>query len=79
MLPNIFSLTTIGMSGMPEFSDLVEKAALTLLPAACFTKIHLCLVTARKRSLGQGNVFTPVCHSVHTGGRGGLHPGENFF
>ena len=30
--------------------------------------------TTRKRSLGQGNVFTPVCHSVH-GGRAGLHPG----
>ena len=27
------------------------------------------IFTARKRSLGQGNVFTPVCHSVH-GGRG---------
>ena len=25
-------------------------------------------VTARKRSLGQGNIFTPVCHSVHRGG-----------
>ena len=24
--------------------------------------------TARKRSLGQGNIFTPVCHSVHRGG-----------
>ena len=23
------------------------------------------LITARKRSLGQGNVFTPVCDSVH--------------
>ena len=23
------------------------------------------IVTARKRSLGQGNIFTPVCHSVH--------------
>ena len=23
--------------------------------------------TARKRSLGQGNIFTPVCHSVHRG------------
>ena len=22
---------------------------------------------ARKRSLGQGNMFTPVCHSVHGG------------
>ena len=25
------------------------------------------LVTAGKRSLGQGNVFTPVCHSLHGG------------
>ena len=29
-----------------------------------------CVFTARKRSLGQGNIFTPVCHSVHRG-RGG--------
>ena len=39
------------------------------------------VITTHKRSLGQGNVFfTPVCHSVHGGGRsasclGGLHPG----
>ena len=26
------------------------------------------LITARKWSLGQGNVFTPVCDSVHGGG-----------
>ena len=26
------------------------------------------IFTARKRSLGQGNVFTHVCHSVHGGG-----------
>ena len=25
------------------------------------------VVTARKRSLGQGNIFAPVCHSVHRG------------
>ena len=25
------------------------------------------IITARKRSLGQGNIFTPVCHSVHRG------------
>ena len=25
--------------------------------------------TARKRSLGQGNIFAPVCHSVHGGGK----------
>ena len=29
------------------------------------------IVTARKRSLGQGNIFTPVCHSVHRGGMRG--------
>ena len=27
----------------------------------------LVVITARKRSLGQGNIFTPVCHSVHRG------------
>ena len=26
------------------------------------------IFTARKRSLGQGNMFAPVCHSVHMGG-----------
>ena len=31
------------------------------------------IFTARKRSFGQGNIFTPVCHSVHGGGgRGGI-------
>ena len=29
------------------------------------------IITARKRSLGQGNIFTPVCHSVHRGGMRG--------
>ena len=27
----------------------------------------------RKRSLGQGNIFTPVCHSVHRGGSASRH------
>ena len=35
----------------------------------------LILVTGRKRSLGQGNVFIPVCHSVHRGS--GRHPRED--
>ena len=26
---------------------------------------YICIFTARKRSLGQDNVFTPVCHSAH--------------
>ena len=36
------------------------------------------IFTARKRSLEQGNIFTPVCHSVHRGvwSRGVPAPGE---
>ena len=30
-------------------------------------KVEGFIFTARKRSLGQGNIFTPVCHSVHGG------------
>ena len=33
------------------------------------------VITARKRSLGQGNIFTPVCHSVHMGGMRGYSVG----
>ena len=35
--------------------------------------LKLTVFTARKRSLGQGNVFTPVCHSVHSGNRSGRY------
>ena len=44
-----------------------------------FLNLRHTQITALKRSLGQGNVFTPVCHSVHGGvgfpaytGEGGL-------
>ena len=43
--------------------------------------LHLCevfmslIITARKRSLGQGNIFTPVRHSVHRGGVRGCSEG----
>ena len=33
------------------------------------------LITARKRSLGQGNIFTSVCHSVYGVWGGGMHGG----
>ena len=33
------------------------------------------IITARKRSLGQGNIFTPVCHSVHRVGSASVHAG----
>ena len=32
------------------------------------------IFTARKRSLGQGNIFAPVCHSVHRGEYMGRYP-----
>ena len=32
------------------------------------TSVISLFITARKRSLRQGNIFTPVCHSVHRGG-----------
>ena len=33
-------------------------------------KVVVHIIAARKRSLGQGNVFTPACHSVHREGVG---------
>ena len=39
---------------------------------------NLTIVTARKRNLGQGNIFTPVCHSVHRGGGSPNFRGEGF-
>ena len=33
------------------------------------------IITVRKRSLGQGNIFTPLCHSVHRGGACMVAPG----
>ena len=35
--------------------------------------LHGPIFTARKRSLGQGNVFTPVCHSVRGGWLPSMH------
>ena len=40
-----------------------------------YKQMHTRIITARKRSLGQGNIFTPVCHSVHTGGVCVVAPG----
>ena len=39
--------------------------------------VTIIIITARKRSLGQGNIFTPVCHSVHRGGHAWLLPGRH--
>ena len=37
-----------------------------IVPSLIFISLHI--FTARKRSLGQGNIFAPVCHSVHRRG-----------
>ena len=42
----------------------------------CIVNVQFVLITARIRSLGQGNVFTGICHSVHGGG-GGRLPSHN--
>ena len=54
------------------------EPARTLVPAHArlASEIWLSLITARKRSLGQGNIFTPVCHSVHRGGHAWLQGGH---
>ena len=63
-LPRISYLTYLVFSH--EFGELFSW----FLVSFCY------VFTTRKRSLGQGNVFTPVCHSVH-GGRGGWLPSMN--
>ena len=56
--------------------DLLALRTLTTTRAACYGQKTFTIFTVRKRSLGQGNVFTPVYHSVHIGG---LHPGGRGF
>ena len=60
---------------LKEHGLLIEKKSdlNELLMEVCNLNCSV-LVTARKRSLGQGNIFTPVCHSVHSGGMRG-YPG----
>ena len=55
-------------------SHFVSKAKLRTLFAWSLLNFYhpqrccgIVMFTARKRSLGQGNIFTPVCHSVHRG------------
>ena len=58
-----------------RFSQITTLTTLTYMSTLCFGlgKIISCtqdtsIFTARKRSLGQGNIFAPVCHSVYGGG-----------
>ena len=52
---------------------IIANASSNLPTVVCDGKQDNQIVTARKRSLEQGNIFTPVCHSVHRGR--GLLPG----
>ena len=52
--------------GTPEIHLLIQ----------CFNGRIWHLFTAHKRSLGQGNIFAPVCHSVHGGSTWGGTPGD---
>ena len=52
-----------------------EENATNISDSVCFQLygiIDLLIITDRNQSLGQGNVFTLVCHSVHR--RGGDLP-----
>ena len=66
LTPRGWVLTSPGIYGLGILWDMVDQRAVCIL-LKCF------LVTAHKRSLGQGNIFTCVCHSVHRGR--GLCPG----
>ena len=54
--------------GLPDMFKLVYYDGRTVRKEAVDIRLKCLLVTARKRSLGQGNIFTLVCHSVHWGG-----------
>ena len=43
------------------------QQCVTYLVWVCCNAYYLAFITAYKRSLGQGNVFTLVCHSVYRG------------
>ena len=52
---------------LPQTSFVGGKTAKwTVKVCSHITKFSL-IFTTHKRSLGQGNIFTPVCHSVHRG------------
>ena len=66
LTPRGWVLTSSGIHGPGILRDMVDQRAVCIL-LECF------LITAHKWSLGQGNIFTCVCHSIHRGR--GLSPG----
>ena len=61
-------------SGRPPQAD-IPPASTQLLMQMAHILLECILVTTHKRSLGQGNIFAPVCHSVHREGSASVHAG----
>ena len=66
----------VGVNSLPENIFFIVSSKFPVfslsgkmrIPIHCSSAVAtVLLITARKRSLGQDNVFTPVCHSVHGG------------
>ena len=72
------SLETCSLEDLPprtEWHLVAATKTRTVGKRVVHILLECCLVTARKRSLGQGNIFAPVCHSVHGGGSASVHAG----
>ena len=60
--------TQLSVAAEAGFVTLTDFDFLTQPPSLSIQQVeHACPCYARKRSLGQGNIFSPVCHSVHRG------------
>ena len=69
VLPKLSLLKTENCPNLPTDCLVLiteqQKVALNMWPQK--TRDHHIFHSAHKQSLGQGNVFTYVCHSVHRG------------
>ena len=80
-MPGLRSLSGGGWGGgggyvpNPCYWHLLVATTHTVSKRAVCILLECLLITARKWSLGQGNIFTPVCHSVHRGGVRGCSGG----
>ena len=54
--------------GLSAFQTIVAYLEFLLPTFGMHSRPNSGIFTARKRSSGKGNVFAPVCHSVHRGG-----------
>ena len=64
--PSLFCIVLRDAAPLPSYCKQLKSHVITCI----FSDKLLLVITTCKRSLGQGNVFTHVCHSV----QGGLGP-----